>query len=151
MSFTHAEVLYLTSGDAAAYVQGAVTWHATNRTWRGEAAVLAAGFPDGSIRFVLNIAVPNEPSFVLIIKGRHCWRLDVNVPHKALPGTHLQENDATGRELQALDAQHMFPPIPEEGSVGGEQYAATFKAFAEYLNISTAAMDWVDPPEGRPE
>lgn len=106
-----------------------------------------SGFQPGETKMILNLTVPNQPTFVLSIRGRHCWRLDVNVPHRDLPGTHMQETDETGREVRALDAVGIFPPIPRSGPVDGAQYRATFLAFAAHLNIEGSTLDWVDPPQ----
>lgn len=143
--FTKAEILHLTGGGANAVLVGSVQWRGGGR--RGDVEVDAAGFPRGSVRFVLNLQTPNSPSIVLIVRGSHAWRLDVNVAHRELPGTHMQETDELGRELQALDARGLFPPIPEQGNVDGHQYRALFLAFAAHLNVDGGGLDWSDPPE----
>ncbi|CUR54654.1 hypothetical protein NOCA2210004 [metagenome] len=101
----------------------------------------------GSVMLHLNLGRPNQPSFVLVIRNDHCYRLDVNQPHREFPGTHIQWQGDSMDDERTRDARQEFPPIPKDGVVHGEEYAATFRAFAKYLNIDTSAMQWVDPPE----
>lgn len=149
-AFTRAEVAHLTTGGAKACLVGEIHWRATNGLLRGDITVVAGDFPIGAVRFVLNLAAPNKPTFVLTIRGAHCYRLDVNVAHGTIPGTHVQQSDAKGADIDVVDAQNLFPPIPRHGTVGGEQYRATFLAFAKYVGVDPSALDWVDPPEGGP-
>lgn len=146
MSFTLPEVLYLTRGQASAWLRGEIVWTEVNGSVRGEVAVAAEGFGDDDVKIVYNLGRRNFPSLVLTIRRRHCWRLDVNQEHLNLPGTHLQRSDATGRELEAIDARDMFPPIPEDGTVSGEQYHALLGAFARYFEIARGTLVWIDPP-----
>jgi hypothetical protein len=149
MSFTRQEVLRLVSGDAKAWLMGPPTWRLVNGSWRGEVTVWADHLPPGAVTFYLMTTRANRLSFVLAIRGPWCRRLDVNTPHRNLPSTHMQGRDEPTDMEFALDASDAFPPIPETGTVGGEQYAATFLAYAEHLGISAGAFEWVDPPEGR--
>ncbi|MDE0777176.1 MAG: hypothetical protein OSB43_12960 [Nocardioides sp.] len=92
----------------------------------------------------------NKPTFALIVRGELCRRLDVNTPHRDLPGTHIQGRNSSQDGEFAEDASDLFPPIPSTGTVGGEQYGATFVAFAAHLGIGSGSFEWLDEPEGRP-
>lgn len=151
MSFTAMEVRYIVSGDAAAWLTAGPTWRHVNGKWRGEVPVWSEKLPDSAVAFWLMLARRNRPSFVMTVRNQACRRLDVNTPHLDLPDTHIQGRDDPTHPEFAKDARGLFPEIPKTGSVDGEQYAATFVAFAKYLGISRGAFEWVDMPLGGPQ
>lgn len=150
VTFTREEARRLTSGDADAWLVGPPVWRGINGQWRGEVSVHADYFGDGDVAFWLMTSRPNRPSFVLVIRGTMCRRLDVNTPHRDLTSTHIQGKDDPADQEFAQDAAKLFPPIPESGNVEGEQYAAAFLAFAEHVGVGAGTFEWVDIPEGRP-
>lgn len=151
MSFSVVDVLAIVDGHAGAWLDGPVTWVAMNGAWRGEVAVWAAGFDPGEVKFVLMTTLrPNAPTFVLMLRGGDCRRLDVNQEHIDLPSTHEQGRNYSEGDEWARDARGLYPEIPETGIVGGEQYVATFLAYAASLGIGQGTFEWVDAPEGRP-
>lgn len=151
MTFSVADVRYIVDGHAGAWLDGPVSWIAVNQAWRGEVAVWAAGFDPGEVKFILmTTGRPNAPTFVLMIRGEDCRRLDVNQEHVSLPSTHEQGRDCSEGQGWERDARNLYPAIPENGIVDGEQYAATFLAYAASLGIGQGTFEWVDAPEGRP-
>lgn len=151
MGFTSAEVRSIVDGHANAWLSGPVIWVDVNRYWRGEVAVWADGFLEGEVKFILNItAPPNEPTFVLVIRGKDCRRLDVNQEHRQWPGTHEQGREYSDADEWVRDARDLFPDIPQDGMVTGEQYAATFLAYAASLGVGQGTFEWIDAPDGRP-
>ena len=154
MAFGAGEVLWLVSGDAEAWLCGPPTWRAVNGEWRGEVPVCIPGRPDGEVTFWLMTrgSTPrrNKPTFALVIRGELCRRLDVNTPHRDLASTHIQGHNRSNDAECAEDASDLFPPIPSTGTVSGEQYSATFAAFAAHLGISLGSFEWLDEPDGRP-
>lgn len=148
MTFTRVEVRRLTSGDANAWLDGPPVWRGVNGQWRGEVSVWADHLDLGDAVFWLMVTRRNQPTFVLVVRGTHCRRLDVNAPHRDLPSTHIQGRDDPADMEFAKGAEGLFPPIPEAGTVAGEQYAATFTAFAEHLGVGLGSFEWLDPPEG---
>lgn len=142
MTFTVIEARSITSGDVGAYTAEPITWSRVNGHPQGVLPVVVPGMPNGSVRIIYNMSVPNAPSLVLVIKGSHHVRLDVNQEHLDIPGTHLQWTSPEGVDQPAIDARGAFPGIAEDGIVDDVRYERLLRAFAEHVGIGVSPDFW---------
>lgn len=158
--FSRAEARWLLDGRAKACAYGGITWSGVNGAWRGRVSVAGDGIEPGSVILEFQ-ARPGpracQPSVLLLYRSEACRRVDVNGAH-LMPdgtrfiGTHIQGRDDWTDARQMFESPpEWFPGMADEGDTVSEgAYHRVFHAFARYCNIDTSAVEWIDPPEGRP-
>ena len=152
LNFVRAEFLYFRNPVAAPSAYGPITWSAVNGSWRGRVTVAAHGLDDLPIEleFVVRPGRPAEPTLIVLLRGVWAMRVDVNGTHKDSRFSHVQWRMTSSDPTATKPVADGFPALELGDNVAEDTYRLMFIATAKEVGVDVSAVEWTDPPEGRP-
>lgn len=149
MSYSRAEFFQLTANDGHVVAFGELEWTEINGSWRATVDVVAPGFTLGEVLLQMKVPrrKPAEPTTVLIVRGEHAKRVDVNGEHRGVRETHVQWRTTPDSATEYESAPDWFYPVPLSDTVTEGAYRRVFQDSAQTLGVDIRGVTWNEPPE----